>query len=212
MQKNHLSRILSFVVVLLLLIACEKEAIQTNAQEVKVLTDSEKAAVYLKTLRTPLPFASLQIDHNTNQVNGFFIDKEAGLRKIEIEDAPYLTMDEITLDNYFMEQIHLKSKLVSSLDPKEVVNYLEETRTLQVQTDFTIEATETTSNIMVFFSENSQGNNHNRDCVGGNRHSIEGTYDKILLAGNGQINYQANSTAEKILVDWLKTVEQSTDN
>ena len=60
----------------------------------------------------------------------------------------------------------------------------------------------------MLFTENLTGNNHNRDCVGGNRHSIEGSFSKILLAGNGQIEYQVKTEQEKILVEWLQSMEE----
>ncbi len=212
MQKNYLSNFLSLVVVLLLMTACEKESIQTDFEEVSVLTESEQATVFLKQLTATLPLASLQIDHKTNQVSGFFIDKEANLRTINVEDAPYLGMDEITLDRYFMEQIHLKSKIVEALEPTEVVNHLKVAMDLTVSTDFTVEESETTSEIFVFFRQNLQGNNHNRDCVGGNRHAIDGTFNKILIAGSGKINFELQTEKEKSLVDWMKSMKKMVGN
>lgn len=212
MQKNYLSNFLSLFVVFLLMTACEKESIQTNFEQASVLTESEQATVFLKQLTATLPLASLKINHQTNQVTGFFIDKEANLRSINVEDAPYLSMDEITLNRYFMEQLHLKSKIVEAIEPIEVASHLKVAKALTVRTDFTVKEEETTSEIFVFFRENLQGNNHNRDCVGGNRHSIEGTFNKILIGGNGKINYDLKTEKEKALVDWMKSMEKMVGN
>ena len=212
MRKIYFSNILSLVIVLLMFVACEKEAIQTIPTQAIVLTESEQALKFLDELTTPLPLASLKIDHTTHKVNGYFIDSDANLRKISIEDAPYLGMDEITLDGYFMEQLQLASELVSELEPIEVVTHLRAAMNLELQTKFTVKEEVTNSEILVFLRQNLQGNNHNRDCVGGNRHSIGGTYNKILIAGSGQINYAANTAEEKSLVEWMKSLEELASN
>ncbi len=212
MRKMYFSNFLSLAIVLLMFVACEKEAIQPSPIQAVVLTESEQALKFLNELTTPLPLASLKIDHTTHKVNGYFIDSDANLRKISIEDAPYLGMDEITLDGYFMEQLQLASELVSELEPIEVVTHLRAAMNLELQTKFTVKEEVTNSEILVFLRQNLQGNNHNRDCVGGNRHSIGGTYNKILIAGSGQINYEANTTIEKSLVEWMKSLEKLASN
>lgn len=212
MLKKYLSIFCSLAIVLLFFTACEKEALPTDAKEAIVLNETDQALNFLKSTTATMPFAVLELDHTTNQVEGFFIDNEANLRKITIEDAPYLDMSEITLDDYFMEQLHQQSALVMEIDPIEVMKQVQVAKSLIVHSDFTIAATTSTSKIFLLFTENLQGNNHNRDCIGGNRHSMAGTYNKVLIAGNGQINYEAKTAQGKSLVQWLQLMEELVDN
>jgi len=208
MQQKYLSIFLSLAIICLLFTACEKETIQSTPETAIVLDETEQALRYLNTTTTVLPFAVLEMDHSTHRVTGFFIDNTANLRKIEIEDAPYLNMDDITLDEYFMEKLQSKSSFVAEIAPTEVVEQLKIARNLKVHSNFTVRENTTTSKFFLLFTENLTGNNHNRDCIGGNRHSVAGTFNKVLLAGSGQISYEAKTEQEKLVVTWLQSMEE----
>ena len=209
MQKKYLSTFLSVAVVFLLFTACEKEAIQSTPEEAVVLDEMQQASRYLNANATDLPFAVLEINHETNHVKGFFIDKTANLRQIEVADAPYLGLDQLTLDNYFMGRLHGTSKIVAEISPVEVAAQLKSTVRLLPHDNFT--STEaTTSKIFLLLRENMDGTSH-RDCVD-SENSLTGSANKVVLAASGQVNYKATSAEEKALVTWLQSFEALIDN
>jgi len=212
MKKIFTPAYLLIATLFLLVTACEKEQISTNATV--ELSKEELAENYLADSRTKITFAVLEMDHTTQNVSGFVMDKQSNIRAISLEEATYLNLDIVSMSSYYTDKMFEESEVVERVNVETMAENVKQSRTLEGQKSYEADASAgMTSKIYVAFKPNNLSTSHD-DCEDTDSWGTADTFvDKIVLSARGQYHYEPTAATEIALVEWLNSYDKpSTDS
>ncbi len=211
MLKKTLRLFLALATFALLVTACEKESIQP--QEETPIDARALAKGYLSNAPL-LPFAVLDINYETNHIDGFFMDRTTNIRTVSMDNVSYLNLDEPTLMEYFLKNLYEGSEAVEAISPLVLADKVRQSTTVKTFKSITTEETKPTSKIYFAFTWATQNGNHSGgSCADGDDSSYqEPVFNKVVLAATGRYDYQATTKNEKELVTWLQSFEETLNN
>lgn len=210
MLKQTLSSLLSLTMLLLLFNSCQKDD-NVLSPSYAELSPQAKAEIFLRNSATLLPFAILDMNHETRDVKGILFDKTAKIRKFEKQNASYLIFDKNPyLSQHIMEVLHNESEVIGSVDLQPLAEMVKISRNVKLHDAFTTdEAVGNSSRLMLIFNKNPDYGYHS-NCGGGPTQGAP--FNIIILSANGQLNYESGLQKEQELVNWLRSFEDLTDN
>ena len=211
MKKSCLPLLFTFGMVLILSYGCQKEYQDSN--ELEQLSETELAKRYLNRSSTSLmPFGVLEINHETQRIDGFFLDKAANVREIAMDNAHFLDMDNSLLSEYGMDHLYENSKSIASVSPLALADYVKKSLSADLYSVPSIaENGGDVSKFYFAFPRNLETEQH-QECEGTSVFVQTVTYDKVVLSATGRFNYDASSEMELELVNWLQALENDSDN
>lgn len=211
MKKIFTPTYLFIAALFLLVTACEKEQISTDAVQVD---KAELAKIYLANAQTAITFAVIEMDHATQNVSGFVMDNKSNVRAISLEEATYLSLDLTNMSNYYTDKMFEESEAIAQVDVEVMAENVKQSRTLEGQKSYEAdESAGTTSKLYLAFTPNNFSTSH-EDCEDSDSWGTAETYvNKVVLSARGQYTYDPTTETEIALVEWLSSYDApSTDD
>lgn len=199
-----MKNLLSLLVLVLLVVSCAKESIAPTEEapsQLKVAQD------YLLKSPSVLLFANLELNHETNRINGFVIDKKGEVYNIFNMHRHGVDLSSGHISDHVMRQIldHGEKDAQTDLSPIELVNYAKKIGSLKKTNDLeeSVANAKTTSTLISFQRDFS----HEMPASCG-----PGAYDhgpshhKIVITAKGKYDFDNSSAAGPVLTDWLSNL------
>jgi len=204
-MKNITSK-LSFLLCLLVFISCEKEAVTPVVKEI------DHTLLYLNNLDTDVLFASVHMNHETENLTGWIIDKKGDVRSIQHNQLIAIENSIVSVDP--IESLYQNSEIVKSLDTDELVNMHKLSRSLILANDMNITEDEsnTTAYISYHIHTRAEDSDECSDCSDHESDKkTETTYSQFVIKASGYLNTLSDDRA-LLVQDYLNSIEEDLSN
>lgn len=197
----------NILILCFLFAACEQE--ELIIEPTTPPTEEELATRYLAKTRNLVLFAALQIDYETYEVKGYFINKYAELRRVDLKGGAAKKFGIAYLSDDLMRDVHDQSELVETLSVIETAAAVRKASSLSKKDIATEDEEVSVSKLYLAFSRNTE-HEASESCGPGN-YDNGNTHHQILIDAAGHLN-GANSNALSVeLLEWLKGLEDIGD-
>ena len=187
--------------------ACEQE--ELILEPTAPPTEEELATRYLAQTKNLVLFASLQIDYETYEVKGYFINKYAELRKVDLKGNSAKKFGIAYLSDDLMREVHDQSTLVEKLPVIETAAAARKVRSLSKKDIATEDENISVSKLYLAFSRNTE-HEASESCGPGN-YDNGNTHHQILIEAAGHLNGTNSNALSVELLEWLKGLEEIGD-
>ncbi len=208
-MKKNLLTLLTFV---LLFTSCSKENIVATEELPEELQIAQN---YLFQTRSVLLFANLEMNHETNTINGFVINNKGEIHNISNLQNAYineaLNLSSGYISDYVMREILDNGKKDTEIDLSviDVANYIRMSGSLKKYEE--LEAnnpTATTSRVLLNFRVDQT--HVSPESCGPGVFDHGPSHHKVIISASGKYNIDNNPTNSLELMNWLNNLQGST--
>lgn len=207
-MKKSLFNLMYVTAFALICFSCAKEQVAPK----EIAPDTQKIAEdFLVTTPVILLFASLEIDHKSNMINGFVIDKMGDLRSLKLAKNHYVEFRDGYISDHAMRDLRDQSKVVKRLSAEELANFYKKSSTVKLTPELAMSDEEARyTSVQLKFQRNFD-HSLPASCGPGNYDHGPTAY-QVTLTAKGKYDFTNSATVTEEVSDWLIAYDAEAEN